>query len=148
MAPFVAIVALYLAQIACRSAQTIPVSIIVLFLIGLTWLGCVDSASQGEAFLTSSVLLLPFATVFFLPPSLSGRLRVTEVRSCWFRSPDLRLFLLGVLYWLALVLGHDGVGWPGALGTVLVHIFSDGPRPWVCLGLGNNCFLHYLEEVF
>ena len=129
MALFIAVVALYLAQIVCRSAQMIPVSIIVFFLICITRLGCVDSTDRGGTFLTSSVLLLPSATAFFLFLSLSGRLQVTGAGSCQFRSPDLRLFFPEILYWLALVLSRGGIGWLGAPKTVLVYILNSGPQP-------------------
>ena len=129
MALFVAVVAPNLVQVPCRSTQTILVSIIVFFLVGLIQLGGVDSGGRNRAFLASSILF-PSAAVFLLPSSLSGRLRVTGAGSWQFQSPDLRFFLLGVFCQLALGtgLGFGRVGWLGALRTVLIYVFSGGPR--------------------
>ena len=137
MAHFLTVIALDLTQIACRSARTIPVSIIVLFFIGLTRLGCVDSGGRGEAFLTSSVSLLSSAAVLFLPPSLSGRLRVTGAGSC-FRGPGLRFFHPRVLYWLGLGLGRRGVHRSIASVAWLIEV-SAGGGLYLGLGLGSDC---------
>ena len=69
---FVTIVALYLAQILCYSAQTILVLIIVFFEVNR--LGAIDSDGQAQAFLTLLTLLLLSVAVFLLSPSLSGKL--------------------------------------------------------------------------
>ena len=129
MAFFVIIIIPNLVQTLCRTAQTIPSLIIVLF--GLNQLGDIDSGGRSRVFLASSTLLLSSATVVLLLSSLSGRLRVTRAESWQFWSPDLGLFLTRVFYQLALDtgLGRSRVGWPGVLRTVLVHIFSGGLRP-------------------
>ena len=149
MTLFVAVVASNLVQIVCRSVQIIPVLIIVFFLIGLTRLGYVDSSGRDKAYLLLLVLLLSSMAVFLLLPSLSGRLWVTGAGTC-FRGQGLRFFLLEIFSWLALGtdLSCGRIGWPGALRTVLIHVFSGGPRLYICFGLGGNCFFPYLDEKF
>ena len=71
MALFVAVIASNLVQIAYHSARTIPVSIIILDLIGLSRFGCVDSVGQDGAFLILLVMLLLSAAVLLFLPSLS-----------------------------------------------------------------------------
>ena len=56
MTLFIEIVAPYFDQVTGRLAQTILVSIIVLF-IGLTRLGCIDSGGRGRAFLLALSLI-------------------------------------------------------------------------------------------
>ena len=72
MAFFAIVVVFYLVQVLCFAAQTIPISIVVLF--GFNQLGDVDSNSQDGASLALSILLFPSAAVFFLLPSLSGKI--------------------------------------------------------------------------
>ena len=138
MAYFLIVIALDLTQIACRSAQTIPVSIIVFFLIGLTRLGCVDFGGRGGAFLISSVLLLLSAAVLLLPLSLSGRLWVTGTGSC-FRGPGLKFFYPKVLYRLGLSLGHQDVHRSIASVAWLIEVSASGGL-YLGLGLNSDCF--------
>ena len=71
MALFVAVLAPGLTHITCRPIRTIlilvsvsiTIPIIVLFLIGLTRLGCIDSGGRGGAFSLSLPLIIS-ATVF------------------------------------------------------------------------------------
>ena len=138
MAHFLTVIVLDLTQIACRSAQTILVSIIILFLIGLTRLGCVDSGGRGGAFLLS--LLLVISTAFFLLflPSLSGRLWVTGAGNWQFWGPGLRFFYLRVFYQLGLGLGCQSMHQLIALVALLVEVL-DGRGLYLRLGLGSDC---------
>ena len=106
MAFFVAIVILYFTHVICYLVQTILVSILVLFLIGLTRLSSIDFGGRSEAILLA-LPLITLAVVFLLfLPSLSGGIRVVRVgRSCrnhqlWI--PDLRFFRPGVFCCLGL----------------------------------------------
>ena len=109
MAHFLTVIALDLTQIAYRSAQTIPVSIIVFFLIRHNRLSCIDSGGRGRAFLLLLSLVISTAFFLFFLPSLSGKLRVNGAGSCQFWGPDLRFFYPKVFYQLSLGLGRRGV---------------------------------------
>ena len=139
MANFLTVIALDLTQIAYRSTWTIPISILVLFLIGFTRLGCLDSVGQGGAFLLSLLLVISTAFFFLFPPSLSGRLRVTEEGSWQFWGPGLRFFHPRIFYQLGLGFGRRGVHQSIVSMTLLVGV-SAGGGLYLCFGLGSDCF--------
>ena len=132
------VIALHLTQIACRSAWTILVSIIVFFLISFTWLGCIDSDGRGGAFLLFLSLVILTTFFLFLSSSFSRELQVRPRRNCRFQGPGLWFFHLRDLYQMGLGLGRRGVHQLIASVALLVKV-SAGRGLYLGFGLGSNC---------
>ena len=145
MAFFVAIVVPYLAHITCPPTQTIL--IIISLLIGLAWLGYMDSGDRVGAFWLPLLLIMLAAVFLLILPSLSRGFGVVRAgRSCRNRrlwAPNLRFFRPGVLRCLRLgiSLGRGGVHLMVASMAVLIGVAAERGL-YLDLGLSSCGFLN------
>ena len=131
MALFIAIVVLYLTQITYCPAQTILISIIILFYIGFIRLSGIDFNSWNGAMLLILLLIILAMVFLFFLPNFHGKLRIVGVGSCRFWVVDFRFFYLEVFYQLTLDTGlsHGSIGRLRASKAVLIYVASSDPRP-------------------
>lgn len=91
---------------------------------------------------------LVFQAIFFFFPSFSVRdfSTLRTIKRCYFLSPKLMFFNLGVFNRAALVFSGNEIGQPGTLSIMLVCFTSSGMRTEYCFGLDIDYFLYCILE--